>query len=126
MSIKEKRNKLLGHKQPSFTRKQSSFMEENHRDINKPALRVQIIVSGKVQGVFYRSSTQDMAKKLTLTGWAKNLSDGCVEIVAEGSKQNLQALIDWTWQGPPSSQVTDVKATWQPYIGEFSNFNITY
>ena len=66
------------------------------------------IVSGKVQGVFYRASTQRRAGELELTGHARNLSDGQVEVLASGSATALDALERWLWQGPPAAEVTAV------------------
>ena len=66
------------------------------------------LVSGRVQGVFFRTSTQDKARELMLTGWVRNSADGNVELVACGEPQQLQALEDWLWQGPGSAKVGDV------------------
>jgi acylphosphatase len=71
---------------------------------------VKINVLGKVQGVFYRQHTQEKASSLQLTGYVKNLSDGSVEIVAAGTKDRLDELITWCWQGSPSSRVANVLA----------------
>lgn len=67
-----------------------------------------LIVSGKVQGVFYRKHTRSAAKELGLTGWVRNLSDGRVEILAEGTEQQLAQLQQWCYKGSPRSKVTDV------------------
>ena len=61
--------------------------------------RVHIFVSGKVQGVFYRKYTEKKAKELGLLGWCKNLSDGRVEIVAEGEREKLDKLAEWAKTG---------------------------
>jgi acylphosphatase len=65
-------------------------------------------VAGRVQGVFYRSSTEAKARELTLTGWVRNLADGRVELVACGPSEKLAALEKWLWIGPAHAQVTDV------------------
>ncbi|MFL1452988.1 acylphosphatase [Marinobacter sp. GN3S48] len=83
-----------------------------------------IVVSGKVQGVYYRSSTEDVARRLNLTGYAKNLSDGRVEIVAEGLQEDLQALKDWCEEGPPAARVTGVEVREAPVSDEFREFRI--
>lgn len=72
-----------------------------------PCLRC--LVSGRVQGVYYRASTQRRAQTLGLSGWVRNLSDGNVELVAMGAEHALRALEDWLWQGPPHAQVTGVR-----------------
>ncbi|MEX0617094.1 MAG: acylphosphatase [Candidatus Woykebacteria bacterium] len=88
--------------------------------------RVNIKVSGSVQGVLYRSDTASIAQKLGLVGWVKNMPDGSVEIVAEGDNEELGKLIQWCWQGPSFAKVEDVKLKWQKAKGEFRDFDITY
>lgn len=83
-----------------------------------------MLVSGKVQGVCYRASTEDVARRLSLKGYAKNLPDGRVEVVAEGAHEDLQALRDWCEEGPPAAVVDAVNATEYPATGEFTNFDI--
>ncbi len=70
--------------------------------------RYKINVKGKVQGVFYRSSTQAKAKELGLNGWVQNAEDGSVLIEAEGEEQKLQRLVEWCQQGPGAAIVNDV------------------
>ena len=65
-------------------------------------------VSGRVQGVFYRASTQQQAIKYNLTGYARNLLDGDVEVLACGEPQAVEALCDWLWQGPTHARVEKV------------------
>jgi acylphosphatase len=67
------------------------------------------LVAGKVQGVWYRASTQRQAVALGLSGYARNLPDGCVEVLACGETAALRQLQDWLWQGPPAAEVTDVQ-----------------
>lgn len=66
-------------------------------------------VSGQVQGVFYRASTQRKARELGLTGYARNLPDGRVEVLACGEPAAVAALCVWLGQGPPRSRVTAVE-----------------
>lgn len=68
------------------------------------------LVSGQVQGVFFRASTQDAANNLGLTGWVRNLPDGRVEVVACGEKAALKRLEQWLWQGPSRARVLRVEA----------------
>lgn len=72
-------------------------------------IRYKINVKGKVQGVFYRSSTQAKAKELGLNGWVQNEEDGSVLIEAEGEEQKLQRLVEWCRQGPGAAIVNDVE-----------------
>lgn len=66
------------------------------------------LVSGKVQGVWFRASTRQQAVALGLTGEAVNLPDGRVEVIACGAPEALDALATWLWQGPELARVTDV------------------
>jgi len=66
------------------------------------------LVSGRVQGVFFRASTRNEALRLGLNGYARNLTDGRVEVVACGPSETLRELERWLWQGPPAAQVEDV------------------
>jgi acylphosphatase len=68
-----------------------------------------IIVSGKVQGVYYRDSARQKALQLGVTGFVKNLPDGSVMLIATGTKEQLNSLVEWCRQGPPSARVTGVK-----------------
>lgn len=68
------------------------------------------LVTGRVQGVFYRASTRSRAETLGVTGHARNLADGRVEVLACGTPQAVQALCDWLWDGPPAAHVTAVDA----------------
>jgi acylphosphatase len=71
-------------------------------------IAIRCFVSGKVQGVWFRASTQEQAKALGLVGWAKNLPDGRVEVLAVGSKDKLTELYQWLHEGPPLAHVTEV------------------
>jgi acylphosphatase len=66
------------------------------------------LVAGRVQGVFYRASARSRAQALGVTGFARNLPDGRVEVLACGSPAAVQALCEWLWEGPPAAQVTSV------------------
>ena len=65
-------------------------------------------VEGQVQGVFFRASTQRQAQSLGLRGYARNLPDGRVEVLAIGPEEAIRSLEAWLWDGPPSAEVTDV------------------
>jgi len=72
----------------------------------------EIIVKGKVQGVFYRASAREKADEFGLYGWVKNRADGAVEIWVEGEEQIVLEMTEWCWQGPARARVVtvDVKA----------------
>ena len=78
-----------------------------------------IIVSGKVQGVFFRASTREQAERLNVRGWVKNEADGSVRIEAEGQENELRTLTAWCQQGPPQSEVTQVTV----YPGKVENYS---
>jgi acylphosphatase len=67
------------------------------------------LVSGRVQGVFYRASTRQRAAELGITGHARNLADGRVEVLACGESTAVAALCDWLWRGSPASHVVSVE-----------------
>lgn len=86
--------------------------------------RITLLVSGKVQGVSYRASTAEAAQRLDLKGYARNLSDGRVEVVAEGAGEALVALEQWCRKGPPAAQVTSVESEKATATGEFHSFDV--
>lgn len=88
--------------------------------------RVHVLIKGQVQGVFFRSSTRDMASSLGLSGCVRNLPDGSVEAIFEGPKDKLRRAVQWCHQGPPGASVTHVDEKWIGFTGEFDSFNIAY
>jgi len=89
-------------------------------------VRARIIVSGIVQGVFFRFNTMKKAQECGVNGWVKNRSDGKVEALCEGEKENVQCMLDWCKIGPEGSFVSATEVTWEKYTGEFETFQITY
>jgi acylphosphatase len=87
-------------------------------------VRLHLWVSGRVQGVFFRGATADEARVLAITGWARNLADGRVEIVAEGPRRALVRLAAWSHEGPPAARVTHVEEEWSEFLGEFRDFRV--
>ncbi|HKR72591.1 MAG TPA: acylphosphatase [Candidatus Nitrosocosmicus sp.] len=86
--------------------------------------RVHIFVSGKVQGVYYRQNTLQKAQELCIVGWVRNLSDGRVESVMEGSKVNIDKMLAWCKQGPLDAKVEEVKIIDEEFKNEFLTFDI--
>ena len=76
---------------------------------------IHALVSGKVQGVFYRDSTRVQANQLGLSGWVRNLDDGRVELKAFGIDHQLQKLVSWLEDGPMLARVSDVQVLTIPY-----------
>ena len=87
--------------------------------------RLQIVVSGRVQGVWYRASTRSQAQSLGLVGTVWNRADGRVEIIAEGPEGVLRQLLVWCDAGPSGARVDDLESCWSLATGEFDEFNIT-
>ena len=89
-------------------------------------MQLYVLISGKVQGVGFRNFTQINAKQLGINGYAKNLQNGKVEVVAEGDKLQLNALVKKLRQGPRASKVNDVKIEERAYTGEYKLFYVRF
>ena len=87
-------------------------------------VRARLRVTGRVQGVFYRQSTVTEAGRLGLAGSVRNLSDGSVEVVAEGARDAVEGLVAWCRLGPPSADVASVDVEWQAPTGEPGPFAV--
>ena len=87
--------------------------------------RSRVLISGLVQGVFFRREISYLARQLGVTGWTRNLSDGSVEVVAEGDKEAIDKLIQFCRVGPSGARVRNVKVEWDDFKGEFRGFRIT-
>jgi acylphosphatase len=96
------------------------------RGLESVKMRAHVIVTGKVQGVFYRAETASKAKQLRLAGWVRNLPDGRVEAIFEGDETNVQKIIDFCRRGPPNAYVVDVNVRRQEWKGEFDDFEVRY
>lgn len=88
--------------------------------------RVHMWVSGHVQGVFFRASTRDEARRLGLTGWVRNLPDGRVELVAEGPEDVVEDLINWCRKGPSFARVDRVDVQAEEFKGAYTGFDVRY
>ena len=88
--------------------------------------KVRAIVSGRVQGVWYRAHTRDKAVELGIRGFVRNLPDGTVEIVAQGDDEQVDALMNWARIGPPLADVTEVRAREMAEDEVFSSFDVRY
>ena len=89
-------------------------------------VRAHAIISGRVQGVFFRVETKHAADGFGVFGWVRNRRDGTVEALFEGDQDQVDAVLAWCKEGPPHAQVSAVKVDWEDYAGEFSAFDITY
>lgn len=88
--------------------------------------RLNATVQGKVQGVFFRVFVEKYALSLNLTGYVKNISEGDVQVLAEGGMGHLERLLQLLHQGPPGSKVESVNFHWEEYQGKFKDFTIRY
>lgn len=89
-------------------------------------VRAHLIISGKVQGVYFRQNMKQVAKKHNVTGWVMNLKNGDVEAVIEGEEKDVNEVIEWCHVGPSNARVEDVKVKFEEYKGEFDSFEIRY
>jgi len=88
--------------------------------------RVNVVVHGEVQGVYFRSYAQAEGQKLGLSGWVQNRADGTVELALEGEVSKINQMIHWLHEGSPGSKVTKLKITEERVYGETGVFNIRY
>jgi acylphosphatase len=86
--------------------------------------RAEVVIHGRVQGVFFRQSTVDMARTLGINGWVRNCADGTVAAVFEGTRQAVEEAVAWCRQGPSAARVSDLELTWQEPREEFTDFRI--
>lgn len=87
-------------------------------------IRVHVRVSGAVQGVGYRASTQREASRLGLSGWVRNLADGSVELEAEGPREAVEALVGWCRRGPWGAQVDALERRDLTVVGGGGGFQV--
>ena len=86
--------------------------------------RVQLRITGRVQGVYYRASTQQQARELGLTGWVRNLPGGAVEAEVQGPPSNVDALIRWCHTGPLDADVDGVDVREIEPVGSEHGFEV--
>ena len=89
-------------------------------------IRARALITGRVQGVFFRAETQQAARRFGVAGWVRNKPDGSVEALFEGDQEAVENTINWCHQGPPLSRVDRVLVTPEEYTGEFTNFSVRY
>ncbi len=87
---------------------------------------LQATVSGRVHCVFFRAYVENRAGALNLTGHVRNLSDGRVEVRAEGEREQLEKLVHYLEVGPPAARVDKVVTRWEKYRGLFIDFRVRY
>lgn len=87
--------------------------------------RLHAFVRGHVQGVYFRQTTKEVATKMGVVGWVRNLDDGRVEVLAEAPRSTLDGLVEWLRVGSPGSRVDNVAVEWEAATGEFERFRVT-
>jgi acylphosphatase len=85
-----------------------------------------VMISGRVQGVFFRAETQKAAHRIGVNGWVRNTADGRVEAVFEGDREQVEQMIQWCWEGSPSARVENVEAEHRGFRGEFDGFSVRH
>ena len=86
--------------------------------------RVHVWVEGLVQGVFFRDSTRQAARRLGVTGWVRNLPDGRVEAVFQGETESCEKALEWVRIGPPAARVSHVETRWEEEEENLNDFRI--
>lgn len=87
---------------------------------------LQATVRGRVQGVFFRAFVERRAGELKLSGYARNLPDGSVEVRAEGQRPQLEKLVDYLRIGPPAARVDEVVTSWGEFTGNYRDFGVRF
>ena len=88
--------------------------------------RVRLFVTGRVQGVFFRQSLKAKSIQNNIFGWVKNLEDGRVECILEGTEENISVLVKWAYTGPANAIVENVEIHDEKFDNEFTKFDVLY
>ena len=89
-------------------------------------IELYVLISGRVQGVWFRANTKNKADELGLSGWVKNTIDGKVEAVFEGDGKNIFNMIEWCSKGPSNAKVSKIEIIKKKYSKNYDNFSIIY
>ena len=84
------------------------------------------MISGKVQGVFFRQALKVIAKRNNIFGWVRNLTDKRVEAILEGDSKSVNLVIEWARVGPANSHVDGIEVNNEEFRNEFSTFEVLY
>ena len=93
---------------------------------NEEIISARLLITGKVQGVYFRFNMQQIAKKNSVVGWVRNLPDGRVEALLRGNKIDVNNVVEWSKIGPENSRVDEVKIEYGEHSGEYSDFVIQH
>ncbi len=89
-------------------------------------VRAHVVISGRVQGVNFRVATRDQARQAGVRGWVRNLPDGRVEAIFEGSNAAVRRMVSWCYSGPPAAEVERVELEWEDPTHKEGSFSISY
>lgn len=117
--LPDKRTKLDEYKE---NEEYEEYEEAKTSGLNENMARANVLISGHVQGVFFRGAAVEKAIAAGLTGWVRNRVDGRVEAVLEGNEEAIRRTIDWLNVGPPAARVENVEVFWETATGEFNGF----
>jgi acylphosphatase len=87
-------------------------------------VRAHVVISGRVQGVYFRGNVRERAESMGLRGWVRNLTDGTVEAVFEGEEEDVRRMLAWCDKGPPAARVDEVRTEWTAPTKEESGFHL--
>jgi acylphosphatase len=107
---------------------QSRFTGNDHNSSSgdNKKIRAHLLINGKVQGVYFRQNAVIVAARNNVKGWVRNLQDGQVEVLLEGSQSDVGQVIRWCNTGPANAKVISVDVKYEKYVGEFEEFKISY
>lgn len=88
-------------------------------------VRARVVITGRVQGVFFRAETRETAESLGLSGWVRNVPDGSVEAVFEGERSRVREAVEWCRKGPPGARVDAIEVKMEEPAGE-TGFSVVY
>jgi acylphosphatase len=86
--------------------------------LSEPLARAHVLISGRVQGVFFRAETRNRARMLGLAGWVRNNADGRVEAAFEGDRDKVESMLAWCRRGPAHAAVEHVEVDWEDPCGD--------
>ncbi len=89
-------------------------------------IRAHVFVAGRVQGVNFRASARDHARRAGIAGWVRTLPDGRVEAIFEGPRPEVQRVVSWCYSGPTPARVASVEVHWEPPTGQEQSFDIRW
>ena len=112
---------ILSNNNPQDTLSKDENVTVNNYFSN---IRAHLIISGKVQGVYFRKYIQEISIKNKVSGWVRNLKNGNVECILEGLPSNVEKVIEWCHMGPKNSRVDKIDINYETHTGEFQGFKI--